>query len=106
MHVFASSFYKRILKKNEKKKKETEKTDGSLGMRKLIHATCKCYASLRSWRYCKRTRNKVFAAEPTSEWRSREENGEKDFASRDKYRLPENLGILNAAHFSHVIDLN
>ena len=33
-------------------------------------------SSLRSWRYCKRTRNKVLAAEPTSERRSREENGE------------------------------
>ena len=34
--------------------------------------------SLRSWRYCKRTRNKNLAAEPTSERRSREENGEWD----------------------------
>ena len=34
---------------------------------------------LRSWRDCKRTRNKVLAAEPTSEHRSREENGERDF---------------------------
>ena len=35
--------------------------------------------SLRSWRYCKSTRNKVLAAETTSEQRSREENGEWDF---------------------------
>ena len=34
--------------------------------------------SLRSWRYCKRTRNKVLAAW-RSERRSREENGEWDF---------------------------
>ena len=33
----------------------------------------------RSWRDCKRARNKVLAAEPTSERRSREENGERDF---------------------------
>ena len=33
--------------------------------------------SLRSWRYCKRTRNKVLAAEPTSERRSHQENGER-----------------------------
>ena len=26
--------------------------------------------------------------------------------SREKYRLPENLGILNTAHFYHLIDLN
>ena len=41
----------------------------------------KCVAarSLRSWRDCKRTRNKVLAAEPASERRSREENGERDF---------------------------
>ena len=44
-----------------------------------------CYAgnltmtSLRSWRYCKRTRKKVLAAEPTSERRSSKENGEWDF---------------------------
>ena len=38
-------------------------------------------SSLRSWRDCKPTRNKVFAAEPTSERRSREENGERDFDS-------------------------
>ena len=37
--------------------------------------------SLRSWRYCKRPRNKVLAAEPTSERRSREENGERDSES-------------------------
>ena len=35
--------------------------------------------SLRSWRYCKRTRNKVLAAEPTSERRSCEENRESFF---------------------------
>ena len=35
--------------------------------------------SLRSWRCCKRTRNKVLVAEPTSERRGREENGERDF---------------------------
>ena len=38
-------------------------------------------SSLRSWRYCKRTLNKVLAAEPTSERRSREENRECDFES-------------------------
>ena len=38
-------------------------------------------SSLRSWRDCKATRNKVLAGEPTSERRSREENGEKDFDS-------------------------
>ena len=26
--------------------------------------------------------------------------------SREKYRLPENLGLLNAAHFYHLTDLN
>ena len=36
---------------------------------------CKHTRNMRNWRYCKRTRNKVLAAEPTSERRSREENG-------------------------------
>ena len=43
-------------------------------------------------------RNKVFAAEPTSEWRSREENGERDFASGEaaiNFKVP--LPILLAA---------
>ena len=36
--------------------------------------------SLRSWRYCKRKRNEVLAAEPTSERRSCEENRERNFS--------------------------
>ena len=55
------------------------------------HRTNCCFHrrfSLRSWRYCKRPRNKVLAAEPTSERRSREENGERDsesgFAARSR----------------------
>ena len=52
-------------------------------------------ASLRSWRYCKRPRNKVLATEPTSERRSREENEE-----RDSEIPPENLGFLNVPHTS------
>ena len=53
-------------------------------------------SSLRRWRYCKRTRNKVLAAEPTSERRSREENGRGTL----KYRLHENHGFLNSPHTS------
>ena len=43
--------------------------------------------SLRSWRY---------GACEIKFWRR----------SREKYRLPENLGILNATHFYHLINLN
>ena len=42
--------------------------------------------SLRSWRYCKCTRNKVLAAEPTSERRSREEKWGEGLISRALYR--------------------
>ena len=50
-------------------------------------------SSLRSWRYCKRTRNKVLAAEPTSERRSCEENGESKTLFRA--RLSKNsVGLL------------
>ena len=52
--------------------------------------------SLRSWRYCKRPRNKVLAAEPTIERRSHEENGKRDSEIPFHYfRVP--LPILLAA---------
>ena len=41
--------------------------------------SCRKVTSLRSWQYCKRTGNKVLAAEPTSEQQSCEENEERDF---------------------------
>ena len=35
--------------------------------------------SLRSWRYCKHMQNKALVVGLTSEWRSCQENGERDF---------------------------
>lgn len=53
---------------------------------------CHAISSLRSWRYSRRARNKVLAGRAARSERR----------SNEKYRLPENLGILNAAHFYHL----
>ena len=47
--------------------------NGILGCRKSVRVFTP--PACVSWRYCKRTRNKVLAAEPTSKRRRREENG-------------------------------
>ena len=52
----------------------------NLEIRFKIYTNVPPKPSLRSWWYCKRTRKKVLAAEPTSERRSRAENGEWDFS--------------------------